>query len=384
MKKKVNIFGSTGSIGTSSLNVIEENQELFSVEMIAAGSNIELLKKQINQFSPVFASIQNQEMEPLLKDFLKSSSCSTSFIPFSETPYVDNDITISAIVGSAGLEPTFRSLSHTRRLALANKESMVTAGDLINSTCKEQDVEIIPVDSEHNAIHQCLKAGRYDEVHNLILTASGGPFFGKSTSDLEFVTVEDALNHPTWSMGSKITVDSATLMNKGLEVIEAHYLFDMPYDNIQVKVHPQSIIHSMVEYIDGSIISQMGVTDMKLPIHYALFFPKRMHAPSYMFDTKGSFELSFHEPDMDTFKCLPLAYQCGKGSLTSRIVLNGANEVAVNGFLNGKISFNRVPEFIENMLDRIDNKDPETIEEILALSDEVMAKAIAEVNSGTF
>jgi len=384
MTQTVNIFGSTGSIGDSALSVLKSHNNDFNIQLLTAGKNINKLQAQISEYQPEYASIFDNKHEKALKSFLKENNLKTKFIPFNESLELDCDIMLSAIVGSAGLLPTYKGIYHSKRIALANKESMVTAGELINKTCKENNVEIIPVDSEHNAIHQCLRTGESKEVKSLILTASGGPFFKKDCNELKSVTVTDALNHPTWKMGSKITIDSATLMNKGLEVIEAHFLFNIDYEHIKVKVHPQSVVHSMVEFIDGSIIAQMGITNMQLPINYALYYPKRINYPNHTFDISGHFSLDFFDPDIECFKCLKLAYICGKKSTASRIILNGANEVAVSAFLNKKIGFLQIADFIEKMLNKIEEKSLKTIEDILEFDKMVKEKAKSEVDKCIF
>ncbi len=384
MAKTLKIYGSTGSIGKSCLNVLRLKREDFSLKLIAAGNNLDLLKTQIKEFRPEYATIYNDKKVEELKFFLDEFGGNTRFVPFEKSFEIYSDITLSAIVGSAGLIPTFKSIPHTKRLALANKESMVLAGEFINRECKKHGTEIIPVDSEHNAIHQSMRAGKIEEVKSLILTASGGPFLGKGIEELKTVSVEETLNHPTWDMGSKITVDSATLMNKGLEVIEAHFLFGIDYENIKVKIHPQSVVHSMVEFVDGSIICQMGKTDMMLPIQYALYFPDRINTPEFSFDFGDFLKLEFLEPDRETFKSLDLAYRCGKGSVGDRIILNCANEIAVNSFLEENMPFLKIPEFIERMLDKIDRPKISSIEDVIGFNEKVRKICIEEVKGGNF
>ncbi len=382
--KTIKIYGSTGSIGRSCLNVLRLKRGDFSIKLLAAGNNLELLKKQIIEFNPEFATIYNRKKAEQLKDFLKTSKVGTGFISFDESYEIFSDITLSAIVGSDGLIPTYKTIPNTKRLALANKESMVLAGEFINKECEKYGTELIPVDSEHNAIHQSLRAGRKEEIKSLILTASGGPFFGKNKSELKSVTVEQTLNHPTWDMGKKITVDSATLMNKGLEVIEAHFLFGVDYDNIKVKIHPQSIVHSMVEFVDGSIICQMGKTDMMLPIQYALYYPERVITENFWFDFGNALTLSFFEPDYETFSSLKLAYLCGKGDISDRIILNAANEIVVGHFLKGLIPFASIPDFINNMLNKIERFKITSIEDVLVFNEKVKKICIEEVSGGNF
>ncbi len=382
--KTIKIYGSTGSIGRSCLNVLRLKRGDFSIRLLAAGNNLELLKEQIIEFKPEFATIYNREKAEQLKDFLKTSKVGTGFISFDESYEIFSDITLSAIVGSDGLIPTYKTIPNTKRLALANKESMVLAGEFINEECEKYSTELIPVDSEHNAIHQSLRAGRKEEIKSLILTASGGPFFGKNKSELKSVTVEQTLNHPTWDMGEKITVDSATLMNKGLEVIEAHFLFGVDYDNIKVKIHPQSIVHSMVEFVDGSIICQMGKTDMMLPIQYALYYPERVITEDFWFDFGNALILNFFEPDYETFSSLKLAYLCGKGDISDRIILNAANEIAVGYFLKGLVPFASIPDFINNMLNKIERFKITSIEDVLVFNEKVKKICIEEVSGGNF
>ncbi len=382
--KTLKIYGSTGSIGKSCLKLLKLKNGDFSVKLLAAGNNLDLLKKQVFEFEPEFATIYNKEKAKGLKEFLQKEGVKTKFVPFEESYEIECDITLSAIVGSAGLIPTFKSIPYTKRLALANKESMVLAGEFINRECEKHNTELIPVDSEHNAIHQALRCGRKSEVKSLILTASGGPFFGKGIDELKKVSVEETLNHPTWDMGKKITVDSATLMNKGLEVIEAHFLFGVDYSNIKVKIHPQSIIHSMVEFVDGSIICQMGKTDMMLPIQYALYYPERVYTEDFSFDFGKSLTLDFFEPDSETFKSLKLAYICGEGDISDRIILNSSNEIAVNYFLKGKIGFLDIPNFIDYMLNKLERPKINSIEGVLEFNEKVKKICIEEVNSGNF
>lgn len=384
MSKRINILGSTGSIGNSTLKIVRDSEDVFTVNLLLAGENLEKLKKQAQEFHPQFVSIYDSARVTELRHFLKETVPETEFVPFEEAIKLDCDIAVSAIVGTAGLLPTIHAIRHAGRVALANKESLVAGGDLIRQECAETGTEIIPVDSEHNAIHQCLRAGDAKEVESMVLTASGGPFFGLTHEQLASVTVNEALNHPTWSMGSKVTIDSATLMNKGLEVIEAHFLFRIPYSRIRVKIHPQSVIHSMVEFRDGSILAQIGIPDMQLPIQYALYYPGRPENQAFHFPLEGSFSLDFHDPDRVTFRCLDLAYRCGEAGSAQRIVLNGANEVAVQAFLKGKISFAGIPALIEHMLNIIDVPHPDTVEEVVELDSRVKKQAELEVERGSF
>ncbi len=384
MPSRINILGATGSIGTSTLKIIRECRDDFIVNLLLAGTNLQKLEAQIMAFKPKFAAIYDTDKTAELARFVKNNAPETEYIPFGDALKLDCDIAVSAIVGTAGLLPTVHAIRHAGRLALANKESLVVGGDLIRRECASYGTEILPIDSEHNAIHQCLRAGEPKEVESLILTASGGPFFGLSFEQLATVTVKEALRHPTWSMGSKVTIDSATLMNKGLEVIEAHFLFQVPYSHIRVKIHPQSVVHSMVEFRDGSILAQIGIADMQLPIQYALYYPGRPETRAFRFPLGGSFSLDFHDPDRVTFRCLDLAYRCGEAGPTQRIVLNGTNEVAVQAFLTGKLSFSGIPALIEHMLNKIDLPRPNTVAEVLELDRKVKKQAEMEVERGRF
>ena len=351
--KNVVILGSTGSIGTQSLEVIEEKQG-FSVLAISGNSNIELLENQARKFKPKFVAVPDEkkasELALKLKDeYIKVLSGKESLEEIASLPEADTVIT--GIVGIAGLLPTLSAVKAGKRIGLANKETLVTAGDIVMETAKKTGAEIIPVDSEHSAIFQCMAARvndkNYDsELKRILLTASGGPFFGKTKEDLKNITKKEALKHPNWTMGAKITIDSATLMNKGLEVLEAKSLFGVPLSKVDVLVHRQSIVHSMVEFSDNAVIAQLGVPDMKLPIQYALTYPERLSMSENALDlTKHT--LTFDKPDKDTFKCLELAYKAGDTGGTMTTVLNGANEAAVALFLEDKIGFLDIADVVE-------------------------------------
>ena len=351
--KNVVILGSTGSIGTQSLEVIEE-KEGFSVLAISGNSNIELLENQSRKFKPKFVAIPDEKKASELRIKLKDESTKVlsgkeSLEEIAALPEADTVIT--GIVGIAGLLPTLSAVGAGKRIGLANKETLVTAGDIVMDSAKKTGAEIIPVDSEHSAIFQCMAARVNDkdydkELKRILLTASGGPFFGKNKVELKNITKKEALKHPNWTMGAKITIDSATLMNKGLEVLEAKSLFDVPLSKVDVLVHRQSIVHSMVEFSDNAVIAQLGVPDMKLPIQYALTYPKRLSMSDNALDlTKHT--LTFDEPDKDTFKCLALAYRAGKIGGTMTTVLNGANEAAVGLFLEDKIKFLDIANIVE-------------------------------------
>ncbi len=356
--KTLSILGSTGSIGRSCLKVIEELPHDFRVVGLAAGSNTALLAQQIEQFHPQIVSVSDVAAKEALNGRLKQ-------LPSSQRPKIlidldgltavathpETDLVVSAIVGVHGLLPTFAAIECGKTIALANKEIMVVAGELVTAAAKRNQVEILPVDSEHNAIHQCLRAGKREEVRQVILTASGGPFRSYSAAMLESVTPAMALNHPTWRMGHRITIDSATMMNKGFEVLEAKWLFDLPIDKISVLIHPQSTIHSMVEYRDGSVIAQMGATDMRHPIQYALTFPDRLASSRPSLDFRTVQKLEFMQPDFDQFPCLELAYQAARKLGAQPCALNAADEVAVQQFLAGDIQFVTIPRIVRKMLD---------------------------------
>ena len=350
--KKITILGSTGSIGTQSLEVIDDKKG-FRAFALSVHSNIKLLEEQIRKFKPEFACVTDEVKAKELKISVADTDTKVLTGKDGLTEIASNpnaDTVITAIVGVAGLEPTMAALESTKRIGLANKETLVTAGELVMNKARENGCEIIPVDSEHSAVFQCMSARvndkNYDEeVKRIILTCSGGPFFGKTEEELKNITAKDALKHPNWDMGAKITIDSASLMNKGLEVLEAKHLFGVPFDKIEVLIHRQSIVHSMVEFCDNAIISQMGTPDMKLPIQYALTYPERLKMTKNELDLTKT-PLTFEKPDMDTFRCLPLAIKAGKIGGTMPAVLNGANEAAVALFLNGKIGFLDIAELV--------------------------------------
>lgn len=354
--KKVVILGSTGSIGTQSLEVIEEKSG-FSALALSGNSNVELLEKQVRKFKPKFVAMPSEVKANDLK--IKIGDTDTKVLSGKESleeiaSLPDADTVITGIVGIAGLLPTLAAVKSGKRIGLANKETLVTAGDIVMSAAKTSGAEIIPVDSEHSAIFQSLAARVNDkdydsELKRIILTASGGPFFGKTKDELKSVTVKDALKHPNWTMGAKITIDSATLMNKGLEVLEAKSLFSVPLSKVDVLVHRQSIVHSMVEFSDNAVIAQLGAPDMKLPIQYALTYPKRLSMEENALDLTKS-ALTFEKADSDTFKCLKLAYRAGNTGGTMPAVLNGANEAAVALFLDGKICFLDIGDIVESAM----------------------------------
>jgi len=366
--KRLAILGSTGSIGVNTLDIVRQFPDRFEVVGLSAGLNIRLLRQQILQFRPRIVSVQDKELAGALQRELSSESPEIvdgieGLIQVATHPQVDQ--VVSAIVGAVGLIPTLSAIKTGKGIALANKESLVMAGKIVMEEARRNRVQILPVDSEHSAIFQSLLGHRRDSVERLILTASGGPFLHLPVSKLHEVTAKDALQHPNWEMGKKITIDSASLMNKGLEVIEAHWLFDLPVEKIAVQIHPQSIIHSMVEYVDGSVIAQMGIADMRVPISYALSFPHRLpiRLPRLNLAEKG--ELTFQAPDPDRYPCLKLAYQSIRIGETMPAVLNASNEVAVNAFLGGAIRFTEVPLLIQRVVEDHELKPARTIEDIL-------------------
>ena len=365
--KKISILGSTGSIGTQTLEVCE-NLGNVQVMGLSVNKNIKLAEEQIRKFKPKLVSVVDEDSAKKLKVAVSDTdtkiiSGRESMSEISSMPEIDTVVT--SVVGIAGLEPTMAAIKSGVNIALANKETLVTAGSIVIDAAKENNVSILPVDSEHSAIFQCIGSHSKEQINRLIITASGGSFYGKTADELENVTVKEALNHPNWSMGQKITIDSATLMNKGLEVIEAHWLFDMDYDNIDVVVHRESIIHSLVEFKDLSVLAQMGLPDMKLPIHYALCYPHRVPSGIKPLNLWELGKLTFAKPDIETFRCLPLAIKAGKDGGTMPTVLNGANEVAVELFLKGKIKFNDIFKIVENALSNHKNVLNPTLNDII-------------------
>jgi len=355
-KKNIAILGSTGSIGTQTLEVIRENTDLFSVFLLTANSNADLLIAQALEFAPAYVIICNATKYQYVKEALAHLSvkvlCGINAIIDTVT-HPDIHIVLTAMVGFAGLEPTIAAIKAGKDIALANKETLVVAGELVTGLAKKHKVKILPVDSEHSAIFQCLAGEEENKIEKIILTASGGPFRGKSLDFLAGVVMEDALKHPNWVMGAKITIDSASLMNKGLEVIEAKWLFDLEVDQIDVVVHPQSIIHSMVQFEDGSIKAQMGLPDMKLPIQYALSYPTRLKNNFKRLDFINYPELTFEKPDIKTFRNLAIAFEALKQGGNMPCIVNAANEIAVAGFLNKNIGFLAMSRVIEECMQQI-------------------------------
>ncbi|WP_294351807.1 1-deoxy-D-xylulose-5-phosphate reductoisomerase [uncultured Clostridium sp.] len=359
--KGVSILGATGSIGEQTLDVLRKSGEDFKLMGVTANSSIDKMEKIIEEFNPKYVAMMDEDSAIKIKEFCllngykaKVYSKMDGLIKVATLDEID--IVVTSVVGMIGLEPTIKAIEAKKDIALANKETLVVAGEIVMKKAAEEGVKILPVDSEHGAIFQALQGNDIKDLKKIILTASGGPFRGKDRAYLKNTTLEEALNHPNWSMGSKITIDSATLMNKGLEVIEAHWLFNCDYDNIQVLVHPQSIIHSMVEYKDASIIAQIGAPDMRLPIQYALNYPERKEQVANGIDFYEIAKLTFEKPDIDTFKCLSLAFKAGKMGGIMPTVLNAANEVAVSLFLNKKIKFLSIADIIEDAMNKFEKE----------------------------
>ncbi len=369
MKKKISILGSTGSIGTQALEVIEKLGDKFEIISLSAGGNIDLLNEQIAKFHPKSVCVSKNADKVIGCDKVLSGTEGLDEI-CSNT---ENDIILVAVSGKIGLEPTITAIKNHINIALANKETLVMAGDIVMKLAKENGVDIVPVDSEHCAIHQCIKD--IAQVSKLIITASGGPFLHKTIDDMKNATVEQALAHPRWNMGRKITVDSATLMNKGLEVIEAHHLFNMPYDKIDVVVHPQSIVHSAIEYVDGSVIAQLGLPSMHIPIQYAICYPERFEGiKSKSFSFSEIARLDFLAPDYDKFGFLNLAYSAGRTGGSATVALNAADEEAVFAFLNGRIKLFDIYEITEKIYSEHNVVKTPSIKEIFDIDKEVRIK----------
>lgn len=372
--KRITILGSTGSIGTQTLDVVRKNKDKFEVVAISANSSVDLLLEQILEFNPKYVAVYNEESANKLKNMIPNNidievlSSMEGLVKICQLKEVD--IVLTAVVGMIGLVPTMAAIKAKKTIALANKETLVTAGEIVMEEAKKNNVDILPVDSEHSAIFQCLNGERKKDVEKIILTASGGPFRGKSKEELINVTKNQALKHPNWDMGRKISIDSSTLMNKGLEVIEAKWLFDVDVKDIDIVVHPQSIIHSMVSFKDSSVMAQLGCPDMRLPIEYALTYPGRSETDFERLDLAKIATLTFEKPDMETFPCLQLAFKVLKLGGTYPTVLNAANEVLVNEFLDDKIGFYDIPYYIERSLEQHNNRSNPTLEDILEVDKE--------------
>jgi 1-deoxy-D-xylulose-5-phosphate reductoisomerase len=377
--KTLTVLGSTGSIGTNTLDVIRRNRHLYQVYALVAGHNVEVLAAQIVEFRPKVAAVATSEGLARLSDRLAEAG-----LPRAEWPELLSgsaaavqaasagqvDTVISAIVGVAGLEATYAAVCLGKRVGLANKEVLVSAGKLVMDAVREHQAELLPVDSEHNGAHQCLRAGNRQQVSKLILTASGGPFRNTPREALAFVTPEQALNHPTWRMGNRITIDCATLMNKGFEVIEACWLFDFAPSQVDVVIHPQSTVHAMIEYSDGSVLAQVSATDMRMPIQYALTYPDRQSAPVPKIDWAEARQWEFLPPDFEKFPLLKLAYQCQETGGSATCTLNAADEIAVKAFLEGRIGFLSIYEVVSETLSRMPVRTPRTIDDILEIDRE--------------
>lgn len=366
------ILGSTGSIGTQTLDIVSKNNDLKVISLAAYG-NIELLEKQIRQYMPKLACVYSEEKAAKLKENISDLDVKvvSGMDGLIEAASMDEaDIVVTAIVGMIGIRPTMAAIKAGKDIALANKETLVTAGHIIIPAAKEYNVNILPVDSEHSAIFQCLNGERKTDVDKILLTASGGPFRGKTRAELENVTVEAALKHPNWAMGRKITIDSATLVNKGLEVIEAKWLFDVDFEDIDVVVQPQSLIHSMVQFKDGGIMAQLGTPDMRLPIQYAIYYPERRYLDGDRVDFSKLAGITFEKPDTDTFEGLKLAYEAGKCGGSTPTVFNAANELAVAMFLDKKVRFLDIYEIIKESMNNIKHIDNPSIEQILDVEKE--------------
>lgn len=365
--KQIAILGSTGSIGTQTLEVVRENGDIQVLAM-AAGNNIALLEQQIREFHPKLVAVWSEEKAKELRDRIKDTKtevmCGMDGL-IAVSVYKDVEILVTAIVGMIGIRPTIEAIKAGKHIALANKETLVTAGHIIMPLAKEYGVSILPVDSEHSAIFQSLQGNERKSIHKILLTASGGPFRGKKEEDLLNIKVEDALKHPNWTMGQKITIDSSTMINKGLEVIEAKWLFDVDVDQVRVVVQPQSIIHSMVEYVDGAIMAELGTPDMKLPIQYALYYPERRYLPGDRLDFWSLGKINFEKPDMKTFYGLELAYEAGRKGGSLPTVFNAANELAVSKFLNREIRYLEIMEIVEDCMRAHRNIEHPTLQQIL-------------------
>jgi len=370
--RTLTVLGSTGSIGTSTLDVVRHSRHAYRIHALVAGTNVDLLLDQIREFEPKVVVVADSQIQDRLASRLHECG---------QKPQIDNgakarvaaatapevDFVMSAIVGVAGLEATYEAIVHGKSVGLANKETLVAGGSLVMAAVKKHGAQMIPVDSEHNGAHQCLRAGRREDVAKLILTASGGPFRKTSKERLQFVTVAEALNHPTWKMGRRITIDCATLMNKGFEVIEACWLFDFHPRDVEVVVHPQSSVHAMIEYNDGSVIAQICATDMRMPIQYALTYPARDSAPVPRMDWKTARVWEFEPPDFDKFPLLRLAYQAQEAGGAATCILNAADEIAVEAFLEERLPFPGIAEVVSETLEKVPNRTPRSVEEVLEI-----------------
>ncbi|MFO7569646.1 MAG: 1-deoxy-D-xylulose-5-phosphate reductoisomerase [Smithellaceae bacterium] len=376
--KNVTILGSTGSIGVNALDVIASHPEKFKVKALAAGRNVRLLASQIEKFKPEIVSVSSRTEALKLRAILDKKI--NIQIVYDETgscelaAYSASDIVLSAISGAAGLKPTLAAIDAGKDIALANKETMVIAGHIVTRKAKQKKISILPVDSEHSAIFQCMAGQKFHALRRIILTASGGPFFRFTKDEMKKITLKQALKHPRWKMGRKITIDSASLMNKGLEVIEAKWLFGMDISHIDVLIHPQSIVHSLIELVDGSVLAQLGIADMRGPIAYAFTYPDRMENSLPLLNLAKSGSLNFHLPDLKKFPCLRLAYEAGHAGGIAPAILNAANEIAVAAFLETRIGFNDLPKVIGKVMDNFTNQNDPSLEDILHADNEAREK----------
>jgi 1-deoxy-D-xylulose-5-phosphate reductoisomerase len=379
--KRLAILGSTGSIGRSTLSVVESFPDRFQVATLAAGRNLDLALEQAQRWRPQIISVATESDAATLKSKLNSTHTEVVHGPAGAVrvaTHPDADFVVSAIVGVAGLEATYEAVRAGKTVGLANKECLVAAGELITAESRRQGKPLLPIDSEHNAVHQCLRGGRMHEVRRIWLTASGGPFLNTPKSKFADITIEQALNHPTWKMGNRITIDSATLMNKGFEVIEACRLFNLPPEQVSVIVHPQSTIHSFVEFVDGSILAQLSVTDMRLPILYALTYPDRITS-ELNFSLSDLRHLDFSPPDVGKFPCLRIAYEAAESGGGKTVALNAADEVAVSAFLEGSIRFEEIPVVIEDVVSETPVGNLESIQQVLAVDQNARASASEKI-----
>ena len=373
--KHIAVLGSTGSIGTQTLEVVRNNDD-FRIDALAAGSNVKALEKQIREFSPRLVCVYKEDAAAKLKEMVKDLDLKivTGMDGLIEAATLSEvSVVVTAMVGMIGIRPTIEAINAGKDIALANKETLVTAGHIIMSLAKEKSVKILPVESEHSAIFQCLNGEHSGQIDKILLTASGGPFRGKTRAEMKDITVEQALKHPNWAMGQKITIDSATMVNKGLEVMEAKWLFGVDFDHIQVVVQPQSLIHSMIQFADGAIMAQLGTPDMKLPIQYALTFPDRRYLPGERVDFNTLAQITFSVPDLENFRGLKMAYEAGRAGGVMPTVFNAANEMAVGKFLNRKIGFLDITDSIEYAMSKISNIDNPSLPEILETERSVYA-----------
>ena len=384
--KRIAILGSTGSIGQSTLSIIEKYPDRFAVASLAAGKNVDAAFEQCRRWRPQVVSIATEQLAGALGLRLKQAGLTGIEVVHGTqgtvrvATFPEADFVVSAIVGVAGLEATYAAVQAAKPVGLANKEAMVAAGEILVAASRAKHVPLLPIDSEHNAVHQCMRAGEKREIRRIWLTASGGPFRNLPLSEFESITVEQALRHPTWVMGRRITIDSATMLNKGLEIIEACRLFDLSPSAVKVTVHPQSTVHSLVEYIDGSILAQISVTDMRLPILYAMSYPERVES-DLTFDMSALGRLDFSPPDFERFPCLRLAYEAAERGGAHAIALNAADEIAVDAFLEGAMPFPAIARTIEEVLEAIPESHPVTISEVLALDEQAREMARCTVKS---